>query len=358
MTELLLNWLNNEIVLSKSIKDIPMDFRNGYLFAELLYKTKQIPKLSLFKNSNNYKDMIHNFCHLQKSFLDIGVVLNENSRNEIINCSPYASKIYLFKIKQILSKKNIDLTQLKIKESKTLQNLYNKICFKNDNEKYLYNLQLKIGNKGQRDERTLKKNYSAAYLPILGKSFENILDNKYAVNGSLYNEFKKKYEHLNFDENDIKMIMEDMKENENKLIYLKDKVINTENKRKVFFKEKNDEIKKNWENSMINMENFKIKKIKDSWEPTIKYKLLCQNYFRKNANNMAEMSDDFDNNLKFLIDETGNSKNKELSSEIIMLRMRQKLNDRIKNKRDKEKRERKRLREEKEMNYRIFSQLK
>ena len=356
MTELLLNWLNNEIVLSKSIKDIPMDFRNGYLFAELLYKTKQIPKLSLFKNSNNYKDMIHNFCHLQKSFLDIGVVLNENSRNEIINCSPYASKIYLFKIKQILSKKNIDLTQLKIKESKTLQNLYNKICFKNDNEKYLYNLQLKIGNKGQRDERTLKKNYSAAYLPILGKSFENILDNKYAVNGSLYNEFKKKYGHLNFDENDIKMIMEDMKENENKLIYLKDKVINTENKRKVFFKEKNDEIKKNWENSMINMENFKIKKIKDSWEPTIKYKLLCQNYFRKNANNMAEMSDDFDNNLKFLIDETGNSKNKELRAEIIMLRMRQKLNDRIKNKRDKEKRERKRLREEKEMNYRIFSQ--
>ena len=38
--------------------------------------------------------------------------------------------------------------------------------------------------------------------------------------------------------------MENTKENENKLIYLKDKVVSTENKRKVFFEEKNNEIKK------------------------------------------------------------------------------------------------------------------
>ena len=38
--------------------------------------------------------------------------------------------------------------------------------------------------------------------------------------------------------------MENTKENENKLIYLKDKVVSTENKRKVIFNEKNDEIKK------------------------------------------------------------------------------------------------------------------
>ena len=357
MTELLLNWLNNEIVLSKPIKDISTDFRNGYLFAELLYKTKQIPKLSIFKNTNNYKDIISNFCHLQKNFLDIGVTLDENSRNEIMNGGPYTSKIYLFKIKQILSKKNIDLNQLKIRESNTIQNLYNKICFKNDNEKYLYNLQLKIGNKNKKDEKTLIKSNSAAFLPVLGKSFEKILNNKYIKNGSIYNEFIKKYAHLNFSESDIKMIMEDMKENENKLLYLKDMVTSTENRRKLYFKERNEEIKKKWENSMINMEKFKIKKIKDSWEPTIKYKLICQNNFRKNANKMAKISNDFDNNLKFLIDETGKNRNKEeLSSEIIMVRMRQKLDERIKNKRDKEKRERKRFREEQEMNNRIYSQ--
>ena len=60
--DLLINWLNKEIVLSKIIKDIPMDFRNGYLFAELLHKTKLIPNLSIYLNSNKEKDIIHNFC--------------------------------------------------------------------------------------------------------------------------------------------------------------------------------------------------------------------------------------------------------------------------------------------------------
>ena len=354
MTELLLNWLNNEIVLSKNITNIPIDFQNGYLFAELLYKTKQIPKLSTYKNTNNYKDIIFNFCHLQKNFLDMGVVLDENSRNEIMSAGPYTSKIYLFKIKQILSKKNIDLNQLKIRESNTLQKLYNKLCFKNENEKYLYNLQLKIGN---REKKELRKSSSATYLPILGKSIENILNNKYTVNGSIYNEFKKKYAHLNFSDNDIKIIMEDMKENENKLLYLKEMVTNTENKRKIFLNEKNEEDKKRWEKSMINMEKFKIRKLKESWEPALRFKLLCQNNFKKSANNMAKVSDIFDNNLKFLIDDNKKKNKKEkISSEIIMLRMRQKLDEKIKNKRDKEKRERKRLKEEQEMNYRIFSQ--
>ena len=352
MTEILLNWLNNDIVLSKPVSNISIDFHNGYLFAELLYKTKQIPKLSLFKNTDNLKDIIHNFSLLQKSFLDLGIILDEKCRNEIINSGPYTSKIYLFKIKQLLSKKNIDLEQLKLKESNTLQNLYNRMCFKNENEKYLYNLQIKLGNK----ERTLKKNNSA-YLPILGRSVENILNNKYNINGSIYNEIKEKFAHLNFTDNDIKMIMEDMKENENKLLYLKDKVMTIENKRKIYFKEKNEEIKKKWQKSMVDMKNFKFKKLKESWEPAIRYKLACQNHFRKNAQIMAKKSDNFDNNLKFLVeDNVQNGKKGELSTEIIMLRMRQKLDDKLKNKRDKEKRERRRLKEEQEMNYRIFAQ--
>ena len=351
MTELLINWLNNEIVLSKPIKDLSIDFHNGYLFAELLFKTKQIPKLSLYKNTNNYKDIIYNFCHLQKSLMDMGIILDEKSRNEIINSGPYTSKIYLYKIKQVLSKKYIDLEQLKIKESNTLQDLYNKMCFKNDNEKYLYDLQKRIGK-----DRTLKKNNSA-YLPVLGKSIENILNDKYTKNGIIYNEIKEKFKHLDFTENDIEMIMEDMKQNENKLLYLKEMVSNTENKRKKYFNEKDEEVKKGWQKSIVNMENFKIRKLKESWDTTIKYKLAVKNYFRKNAKNMAKESDNFDKNLKFLIDESGrNDKKDEISTEIIMLKMREKLNEKIKNKKDKEKRERKRLKEEQEMKYRILSE--
>ena len=51
---------------------------------------------------------------------------------------------------------------------------------------------------------------------------------------------------------------------------------------------------------------------------------------------MAKISNDFENNLKFLIDETGKNKyREELSLEIIMLRMRQKLDEKIKNKKEK-----------------------
>ena len=49
MSEYLISWLNNEIRLSKKITNIPKDFNNGYLFAELLYKTKQLPSLKIFK---------------------------------------------------------------------------------------------------------------------------------------------------------------------------------------------------------------------------------------------------------------------------------------------------------------------
>ena len=346
MAESLQNWLNNQIILSKIVKNISFDFRNGYLFAELLYKTKQIPNLSLFKDSKNHKDIISNFCHLQKNFLDIGIILDEKSRDDIMNASPYASKIYLFKIKQVLSRKNIDLEQLKLKESNTIQNLYNKIIFKNDNEKYLRSWQLKYGIR-PRNRRILKKNYSSI-LPASEKSTENILDEKYNINGTVYKEFKSKYSHLNFTEEEIRMVMEEMRKKENNLLDFRNSIESIENTRKINLKKNNEEIKRKWEREHLKMENFKLIRLKESWTPVIKYKLFSQKYFKRSENKNIAMSAHFDDNLKFLVDENDNNK-KSVNSEIIMLQMRKKLDDNIKNKRDKEKRERKRLKEEQEM---------
>ena len=346
MAESLQNWLNNKIILSKIVQDIAYDFKNGYLFAELLYKTKQIPNLAIFKDSKNHKDIISNFCHLQKNFLDIGIILDEKSRDDIMNASPYASKIYLFKIKQVLSRKNIDLEQLKLKESTTIQNLYNKIIFKNDNEKYLRSWQIKYGIR-PRNKRILKKNYSSIF-PGSEKSTENILDEKYNINGTIYKEFKSKYSHLNFSEEEIRMVMEEMRKNEIKLLDFRNSIGSIENGRKLCLKKNDEEIKKKWEREHLKMENFKLFRLKESWTPAIKYKLFSQKYFKRSENKNIAMSANFDDNLKFLVDE--NDKNKKtVNSEIIMLRMRKKLDDNIKNKRDKEKRERKRLKEEQEM---------
>ena len=205
MSEKLLLWLNKDIVLSKIVKDIPFDFKNGYLFAELLYKTKQIPNLSIYKNTNFQKDIISNFCHLQKNFMDIGIILDEKNRNNIINAKPYASLIYLFKIKQVLSNKYIDLEQLKLKEANQIQKIYNKEFFKNENEKYLQSWQQKYGI-NPKNKRILRKNFS---LPILGQTTEKILDEKYEKNGDVYNEIKFKYKHLELTDEEIKSLMDE-----------------------------------------------------------------------------------------------------------------------------------------------------
>lgn len=41
MSEIILNWLNDEIQLSKRINNFEEDFHNGYLFGELLAKYNQ-----------------------------------------------------------------------------------------------------------------------------------------------------------------------------------------------------------------------------------------------------------------------------------------------------------------------------
>ena len=50
MTSTILNYLNNQIKLSKIIENIEKDFSNGYLFAELLHKVGYLKiDISFFK---------------------------------------------------------------------------------------------------------------------------------------------------------------------------------------------------------------------------------------------------------------------------------------------------------------------
>ena len=49
MSDNLIKWLNQEMHLSRQITNISEDFKTGYLFAELLYKTKQIQNTKLQK---------------------------------------------------------------------------------------------------------------------------------------------------------------------------------------------------------------------------------------------------------------------------------------------------------------------
>ena len=361
MSEILLKWLNNDIILSKKIKDISEDFRNGYLFAELLYKTKQIQKLSNFKDSNDKKDIIHNFCLLNKTLLDMGIILNEKDRNEIINGGTYASKIYLLKIRQVLDKKCIDLEQLKYKYSNELQLLYNKMCFKNENEKYLYNLKIRLENSKNNNNNNMLGSSKLINMTE-GKTKEQLLEQKYSLKGSLCKELKKKYSHLELTDFELEIILNDMREEEIKLNYLKEKVQKTEKAREKLRRSREKREIKNWGSSIIEIKKNKNNLLRESWEPVRKYQKGFENYLKKNALNNAKITNIFDKELNFFVSEKGEydeedeidiKKSMDLKNEIYMRQIKEKLEEKIKSKKDREKRERKRLKEEREMYERL-----
>ena len=358
MTEILLKWLNNDIKLSKEIKDISEDFRNGYLFAELLSKTKQVQKLSNFKDSNNKKDIIHNFCLLNKTLLDMGIVLNERDKNEIINGGTYASKIYLLKIRQVLDKKCIDLEQLKYKYSNELQLLYNKMCFKNENEKYLYNLKTRLENNKNNNMLGVSKSVNLTE----GKAKEQLLERKYSLKGPICRELRKKYSHLELTDFELEIILNDMKEEEIKLNYLKEKVQKTEKARERLRKSNEKREIKNWGSSMIKIKKNKNNLLKESWEPVRKYQKGFINYLKKNALKNEKITNNFDKELNFFVSEKGENdeedeidvkKSMDLKNEIYMRKIKEQLEEKIKSKKDREKRERRRLKEEREMYERL-----
>ena len=373
MSEILIKWLNKEIHLSKPIKEISEDFKNGYLFAELLYKTKQIQNISQFKNTNNKKDIIRNFCLLTKPLLDMGIILNEKDRNEIINSGIYASKIYLLKIKQVLDKKFINLEQLKYKYSNDLQSLYNKMVFKSQNEKYLYNLKIRM--EGEKNSILFGgKNNLNSLTEGNNLKDENFLDKKYSIGGPLYKQLKTKYSHLDLTDFDLQIILYDMKDQEIKINYLKEKVKKTEKQREKECLDKEKKEIKNWKVSILKIKENKDQLLKESWAPVKRYQKLSENYYKNSAKNNEKITKSFENNLNFFASEKkegikeneeieedeeneNDKKNKEiklkrsmeLKNEIYMRQIKEKLENKMKSKKDKEKRERKRLKEEREM---------
>ena len=124
-----------------------------------------LPILSSYKNTNNQKDIIKNMHYLQKNLKDIGINLNEECKNKIMNADIYTAKIYLFMIKKLLESKNINLEQLHFKNSIYLSKIYNNIYLKNENENYLKNINRKtLLNSGVNNYKYMKTYATNKYL--------------------------------------------------------------------------------------------------------------------------------------------------------------------------------------------------
>ena len=347
MTELLIQWLNEEVKLSKPITNIPSDFSNGYFFAELLHKMNHLPVLSIYKNSQNKKDILHNLDNLQKNLSQIGIQLDEKSRNRIINGDIYTAKIYLYKIKQLLSNKNINLEQLYFKNSNNLSKLYNTLYMRNDNEKYLKKMhRSSINESGLQNYK-----YMRQYNP---EKYEEI-----------YNQIKKEYSHLNLNEIDMEFIMTDIKDTEYKMNFFKNYVNKSEAKQKKLNQLNSEKEFSVWINSKKAMDNLKQRILNKSLNKISQNQNKFYTLMKSSRLSLQNHVNNFEDKLSLFQDVKKTEKDKENEeveddeeqkeqklmkefkmSQVMLANIRKKLDENMKNKRIKEKRERQKLKDD------------
>lgn len=116
MANLIVNWLNNELKLSRKVNIIEEDFANGYLFGEILNKYNQISYFNEFKNREDLNSKINNFKLIEKSFKELSIKLERAKLEDIINKKRGIATRYLYQLKMALSKKEISFENIMLKK--------------------------------------------------------------------------------------------------------------------------------------------------------------------------------------------------------------------------------------------------
>jgi hypothetical protein len=104
MAKLITDWLNEQVCLSKTITDLDGDFCDGYLIGELLWRFNQQDDFDRFLQRDNPDARINNFCLLEPTMRQIGVVFNSRIAYDIMHSKPGQMKNLLFEIKTCLDK--------------------------------------------------------------------------------------------------------------------------------------------------------------------------------------------------------------------------------------------------------------
>lgn len=99
MSELLQNWLNNEVGLSTNVSNFEKDFASGYLFGEVLHKFRQQDGFDKFINKNTYEAKISNFKRLEPTLKALGIKFNATQSNAMMNGERGSSLRLLYQLK-------------------------------------------------------------------------------------------------------------------------------------------------------------------------------------------------------------------------------------------------------------------
>jgi len=116
MANLIVNWLNNELKLSRRVNIIEEDFANGYLFGEILSKYNQITYFNEYKNREELNIKINNFKLIEKAFKELPIKLERAKLDDIINKKRGIATRYLYQLKMALSKKEINFENIMLKK--------------------------------------------------------------------------------------------------------------------------------------------------------------------------------------------------------------------------------------------------
>eukprot|EP00439_Symbiodinium_sp_Y106_P052983 s1445_g7.t1 len=98
MSELLQNWLNNEVGLSTNVSNFEKDFASGYLFGEILHKFWQADS-EQFQNKNSHQAKIANFKTLEPILKALGIKCNATLINAVMNGERGAALRLLYQLK-------------------------------------------------------------------------------------------------------------------------------------------------------------------------------------------------------------------------------------------------------------------
>eukprot|EP00921_Rhytidocystis_pertsovi_P015423 GHVQ01024507.1.p1 GENE.GHVQ01024507.1~~GHVQ01024507.1.p1 ORF type:complete len:127 (-),score=19.42 GHVQ01024507.1:821-1201(-) len=85
MSQFIYEWVNSVLKLSTHVDSFEKQFRNGYLFGEVLYELKQIDNTEDFQNSNSVAARIRNFTTLEPVMRALGVRFSTRHMQDVMD---------------------------------------------------------------------------------------------------------------------------------------------------------------------------------------------------------------------------------------------------------------------------------
>lgn len=125
MAKLILDWLNEEVKLSRRIESLEEDFKDGYILGELMSFFNQQEDFDKFLNKGSPDAKINNFCLLEVSMKRLGISFNSKIAFDIMNGNVGVIRTLLYEIKTAVDRiaKSSHPLFVKSKDGQVMQKL-------------------------------------------------------------------------------------------------------------------------------------------------------------------------------------------------------------------------------------------